>query len=59
MNKVKDENRDFDEYKNSFKTSLRRILYNIKYLKIWEVWYTQYLLIIIFRWDKWIDNANE
>ena len=34
MSKEKNENSNFDEYKESFKTSLRSILYNIRYLKI-------------------------
>ena len=37
MNKVKNKNRDFNEYKDFFKISLKRILYDIRYLKIWEV----------------------
>ena len=37
MSKAKNDDRRFDEYKDSFKISLRKILFDIKYLKTLKV----------------------
>ena len=59
MNKAKNDNRRFDEYKDSFKTSLRKILFNMRYLKSLKIWYIWYLLDLTILLNKWTDNANK
>ena len=58
MNRAKNDDRRFDEYKDSFKTSLRKILFDMKYLKSLEVWCTRYLLDITILLNEWTDNVN-
>ena len=58
MNKAKNDDRRFNEYKDSFKISLRKILFNMKYSKFLEVWYTQYLLDLTILLNRWANNVN-
>ena len=59
MSKAKNDDRKFNEYKDSFKISLRKILFNMRYLKSLKVWCTRYLLDITILLNEWTDNANK
>ena len=59
MSRAKNDDRKFDEYKDFFKTSLKKILFDMRYLKSLEVWCTRYLLNITILLNEWTDNANK